>query len=463
MELVTGVESYLSSGLLPIYYFIVALGALVILMKFRFRIVPLFIVIMFIEGLFFYLSYTSDIFKNVYKIGFLALAVAIFGSKLMSINKTRNEKLFLWIFVLIGFAYLISNQINGSNLLTTLSQYLKKYGIPVLFYFGLKYEYKNPFKMKIYASLFTWLLGLQIILLFTKLLLFGFGESLVGSISFLGGAPSNTIPVLGFLLIWLKTNGRLKQKDWIFVLTLFLSMAIIGNKRSVWFIMPVIIGSVYAFVSKYIRKTIFLVYIPLLMILFVIGVKTNPTLNPDGSRWGRFDIEYVFNYSINYTFGNEEERARGDLGQGRGGGFYEFIGNVSANFSTSQYFFGLGVEEIVTQDYDEFDKEKFWIKSKGSAGAFVQNFISTGLFGTILIFLFGILLVRNINNKPLRRILYFFMIWEYVLFYNSTIIINATSILFIFIIIYHNWLQDQRQNQNAFRRDAFLKTTPLKH
>jgi hypothetical protein len=438
MELVTGVESYLSSGLLPYYYLAVALGAIVIWIKFRLKLIPFFIILLFIEGLFFYLSDSFDIFKNVYKIGFLALAVLLFGYKLLKIRKTKTEKAFLSIFILIGIAYLISYQINDSNLLTSLSQYLKKYGIPVLFYFGLKYGANRGLKMQTYAKLFTWLLSLQILLVFLKLFMFGFGESLVGSISFLGGGPSNVIPILGFLLIWLKSNGKLSRNDWVFVLVLFLSMAIIGNKRSIWFVLPVLIGALFAFVSKRIRITTFLAYIPLLIILFVIGVKTNPTLNPDGSRWGRFSLEYVFNYALNYTFGNEYDRARGDIGHGRGGGFVEFTTNVAGKFSTLQYFFGLGVEEVVTQDYDEFDEDRFGIKSKGSAGAFVQNFIATGLFGTIIIFFFGITLVRNIDNKPLRRVLYAYLAWDYILFYNLSISINAHVILLVFIILYHN-------------------------
>jgi len=444
MELVTGVETYLRSGLLPVYYIAVLLGAFIIWVKFEFKIVPLFIILLFCEGLVVYLSRNNVIFSYVYKVGFFVFAFIIFSYKLIRVKKTRHEKLFLVIFSIIGLVFLISFIINNSNFFTILSQYLKKYGIPLLFYFGLKAEYHKENNMNMYASLFTWLLGFQIILVFFKLYLFGFGESLVGSISFLGGGAGNIIPILGFFLFWIKRNDVLTKSDWLFVLTLFLSIAIIGNKRSILFVWPFVVASVYTFVSKSMKITTFVAYLPILLIVFVIGVKTNPTLNPTGSRWGKFDLNYVFDYAAHYTFGDEYYRASGNIGYGRGDGAYKIAAKLKTESLFIHYIFGYGVEEIFSQDYAGFETGKFGVRSKGALSSFAQNFVATGLLGAVLIFFFGVSLVRTLDNKQLRRIIYIFLAWDYFLFINSTIAINASSILLVFICLYYNWLKDQR-------------------
>ncbi len=81
------------------------------------------------------------------------------------------------------------------------------------------------------------------------------------------------------------------------------------------------------------KITTFVAYLPILLIVFVIGVKTNPTLNPTGSRWGgKFDLNYVFDYAAHYTFGDEYYRASGNIGYGRGdGGLIKLLQSLKLN------------------------------------------------------------------------------------------------------------------------------------
>jgi hypothetical protein len=98
-----------------------------------------------------------------------------------------------------------------------------------------------------------------------------------------------------------------------------------------------------------------------------------------------------------------------------------------------KFLFGEGINSILL-DYENFENERFGIDSKGSAGAALQNFIAYGFIGVILIFLFTISWIRLVSNYALSVILLFFLIWDYILFYNTTITINAMGISLIFIV-----------------------------
>ena len=84
------------------------------------------------------------------------------------------------------------------------------------------------------------LLIVQIILSVAKLLTVGPMESIVGTLSYSGGAYASVYPMLGFSFLWMYREGVLSKKDWIIVLGLFL-IGLVNYKRAVWFILPMFI------------------------------------------------------------------------------------------------------------------------------------------------------------------------------------------------------------------------------
>jgi len=436
MEFVTGIESYLESGLLPYYYAIGIILALYILKKFKFNKEAIFIVFAFYEGFFHYLSHYAELFEEIYKIGIVLFALYLFLFNYLQINKNKYEQLFSFVFFTIGILYIHSIFVNEDSILMNLSQYLRKHGVPFLFYFWVKKYRYSKIKMEWYAKLFIWLLMVQIILNVWKYFLFGFGESLVGSISYRGGAPGNVIPVLGFFLIWIRTKGILKKRDWIFVILLFLTMAIIGNKRSIWFTMSLMMLYTFFVTGGYsIQLGKLLKYAPLIILLFYVGVKSNPSLNPEQSRWGTFDINYIYTYAFSYLFGEKESEEY--MSHGRGGANVYYLNNVLTDLNSSKGYLGYGVEEIKTMGYEQFSEEVDHSYT-GGVSAFVSNFIMLGLIGTISIFLFGALIARQTKNNKFFFGLLAFLAFDYFLFYNSTITINADALLFVFIAFYYN-------------------------
>lgn len=436
MNFENGVDGFLQSGLLPIYYSIVAICALFVLIKFQFKPIAVFSVLLFWEGLFSYFAVSYPVISGIYKIGFVIIAILLFG-KTLSRRKTAKEKTINFLFFSLGITILISGYLNNNDFLTMGSQFLKKYSIPFLFYYGLKRKVKTEKNPGWVMNLLTWILGFQILFGLLKLVLFGFGESLVGSVSFNGGAPSNIIPVLGFLVIWVKSNGTMRRNDWIFVFGL-LVLATIGNKRSVVIILPLVIAATMVYVKKSTTLFSLIKYLPVAVTILIMGVITNPSLNPEQSRLGSFDINYLSEYVVDYTFGKKQSNSEEEVEQGRGGSFISIITVTSLKLSTKEYLFGRGMEAVFTKDYESFDASYYGVLSKGSTGAAIQNFISFGLIGMILTWLFGISIIRTLNNKNLKWILFVFVTWDYILFYNSTIIINSMSLLLVTIILFFN-------------------------
>jgi len=453
LNLTSGVDAYLSSGVLPFYYSLVVIINLALIIKFKWNKFAVFIILLFSEGLFVYLGNHISIFNSFYKIGFFAIAILLFHKPLILLKKRGNEKWMLTVILLIGIFFFISGYLNHTNPLISLSQFSKKYFILVLFYFGLR-KVNDPYLFYI-GKIFIWVLVTQVLFTLIKLILFGFGESLIGSISFDGGGPSNILPVLGFLIIFLYRKGKLSKKDWCLIFGLFL-IAVIGNKRSVIVILPLIIGATLFYVHKSISLFKLIKFLPLIFFLLYLGVRINPTLNPEGTRWGSFDLGFLQEYSINYTFGNEEAYESDDLIGGRGGSFVSFLKN-DIELKDGKFLFGEGINSILL-DYENFENERFGIDSKGSAGAALQNFIAYGFIGVILIFLFTISWIRLVSNYALSVILLFFLIWDYILFYNTTITINAMGISLIFIVELSNRIYKKPCQAISFNKYAIVST-----
>lgn len=437
MELVTGVDEYIKSGLLPYYYALVAIGAIILFYRFRLNKLSAFIILIFWEGLFAYWGQISNLpIHNIYKIGIFLYALVVFSGNIFR-KDSRADNFVNFAFIIFSISFWISAVLNEQEFLMSASQYGKKYAVPFLFFHGIKSLRFNPARAEYIGRLLIYILGFQIGFSIIKLFILGFGEAIVGSMSYKGGGPANLIPVLGFILIWIFRSGKLKRNEWWFIFALVI-ISIVSNKRSIVFILPIMIILVLAYVERSVKLVSFVKYIPIALVVFYLGIITNPTLNKEGNRWGSFDIGYVFNYASDYTFGTEKQREKDNLGHGRGGGFKEALIMGSNNFNATNYYFGHGMSEFVTKSYEEFDYKRFGLSFKGAAGGATGNFISMGLIGMITIFIFGISLIYTVKFKKFRWVLIGFFTFEYILLGSSLLVFSAHAVLLIFICIYFN-------------------------
>lgn len=433
-EFITGVDEYMASGLLSYYYLLVFIVGLFLSFKHRKLNLSLLLVLIFWEGLFVFLgAQYYSIFRPIYRIGIVTLSIILCYKGIFTIKSSKQHyvnTLFLLITVVFWISFLINNQ----QPFTSLSQFGKNYLLPFLFFHEFLRLSPYPKYFKAYSNLFRDIIIAQVIFSIVKILLLGFGESIVGSMSFTGGGLATTLPVLGLIYIWVRANGLVTKKDWLLVIGLVV-IAIASNKRAPIFILPIIVLLLNTYVYKTRTFVSLIKYIPLFFLLLYVGVRSNPSLNPEASRWGSFNLEYALLYSNDYMFGSER-RLEIDEAKiyGRGGAFLAFFSSDFYNVPIKTLFFGDGIEEIL-DSYEDFDTVKYGVAHKGALNGALAKFISLGLLGLVFHFLYGASLINFIGFKKLQHLIIGIFAWDFFLYDGVMLEHSAMAVLFVFIII----------------------------
>jgi hypothetical protein len=428
----------ISAHILLFYYFIVFASAVYILNRFGKSKFTIFVVVVFWAGFFYYLDYNGFGNINIYKIGVFYLGVSLFAKNIFSINTNRDIAVNI-IFLLFTFSYFVAQIINNYSIVTYLSQYSFKYFFPFLIYHGLK-GLKN--KSQVFdriAKFLVFIMIIQILLSIFKLISFQMvNEFIVGSMQLVGGGLAVVSPIIGFILFWLYRRGDLNTKDWVIVLS-FIFIALASAKRTPVILLPIFIFLVTTYISKGIQIKSILKYGPLVLLLFYFGVKTNYTLNPEGSTWGSFDINYVFRYVLNYYFGTDEIMNIGDTGMGRGGSILLIFNPAKFGFNNyTEMLFGKNLVSVVSGDMGRFVGGKYGVNHVGLMSAAPTMLYQLGYVGFVLYLSLILTIIGTIKHKRFKKIIIFWFLLDFLLYYNSTFLDNSMSVLMIFIIFYSN-------------------------
>lgn len=445
---------HVSSNSLLLYYTIVALGAVYILVRFGLSKTTLLIVLVFWEGLFAYLSEVYSFSDNYYKIAIFAYAAILFGPKILN-KKYEKDRIINITFILFSISFWISYFLHQQSFLTIASQYCYKYGLVFLFYHGIKDIHHKPQKTVFTARLLIYIVMVQVIFSIVKVLAIGgVMEPIVGSVQYQGGNTAVVIPILGILLIWLNKRGKLKELDWLIAISVIL-IAIASGKRTPVFVFPVVVALLIVYVQKDIQLRSLFKYIPIVLLIFYIGVKTNVGLNPEKSMWGSFNLDHFYSQVIKYNFGTE------DLGSvslfnhtaGRGGSLFLLFSPKSLDIRNSyEFLFGHGLVEVAVAKYGRFlGGAAYGIQHQGLMGSGVTLIYTLGYFGFISYLLFAFAIVGIIKNNRFRLVVISYYAVEFFLYYNTTLTSNAMAILFVFICLYSNIILSKitgkRQNE----------------
>ena len=411
-----------------LYYSLVLISFIFLLVYFR-NFVSWFIILLFYDGLFAY--YGSTVW-NSYKfmLPFFAVFIAVRAQAFSKKNLFNQQKL-LWIFLIFSTFFFFSAILNNDYLTLTLNQY-SKYFLFLASFFIIKRLILNQTKLNYQVKLLVYLLIIQGVLSVIKFFLFGVRESVIGTVAYIGGAAGTVLPILGFVFLWAIRQGKLNIKDWVIVI-LLLFIGFGSMKRAIWFIMPVVVFLFMQYIpqKRYTRRT--LIYIPVIVLTFYIGIRLNPTLNPESDYWGKFDLNYAYTYAKKYSFGDEENTSEG---VGRVGGTYNLIKSFFQNSWTSNTLFGFGLKEIYATSSEEFDAAKYGINHKGSATGIFQSYISGGVFALITTLLLALTVILYVQNARIRIALLAVFLWEY-LFYTGIILRTPSlSFLLVFCIVY---------------------------
>jgi hypothetical protein len=189
------------------------------------------------------------------------------------------------------------------------------------------------------------------------------------------------------------------------------------------------------YIPKYKFQLKHLSYLLFAPVIFYLGVRLIPSLNKEQKTWGSFNYEYAIDFATTYSFGKEDYGTR-EEGQGRGGVTLLLYNNMfKADFYTEDNLLGFGLDEIYVKDYEEFDKERFGVNSKGSITGVFQSYISVGVLGLIAFLLYSLSLINYIKPRKIFFVFLGIFCWEYFFYTGILFRIQAITVLFFYCMV----------------------------
>ena len=326
-----------------------------------------------------------------------------------------------------------------------LSQYLYKFSFVWIAYHYFKDIAYNMPKREFVKNVLLTILFVQIATSVLKIILMKFEfEGLVGSMSYGGGGPAVVIPIVALIFYWLIRNGRFNKKDWI-ITALILTIAIASGKRQPIVIYPVVLLTLFVFVSQSVRLSVLLKYLPIAFVIFYIGIRMTSTFTPEQVIGGRFDISFVRDYAMKYYFGTTRisEIFREDYqGFGRGAGMVLYFKPQMLTLSSDrELLFGKGRYEVAINKYGRFTasgRSDYGIQHSGLIGEAGSLLYSIGYVGTISMLLMAVTIIFSIKNKRLAWIMFLYFLWDFLFYYNQMLFFNSSGLIVLIIIFYAN-------------------------
>jgi hypothetical protein len=423
-----------SGPLIKIYYLIVLVAFFLVLLKYRKNKFSILIILIFFNGLF---AFYGKNLQNAYRI--VILAITLYWLFKTDPFRHTNYINIIVSFVVFSLTFLFTSFYNQDYFFIIFSQYSRYFILFSLFFILNKYYQNDSFREWLEKIIYD-LLFIQIILSVAKIFLIGLKESIVGSVGSQGGALATSLPMMGFLYIWVRKRGKLNREDWIFTLGLAF-IGFISLKRAIWFIMPVLIALLMFFVpKKRIPNRVVFLSILIVPLFFYFGVRLNPFLNKEGKIWGSFDPEYAISYARVYSFGDKDQNEKGT---GRGGAalllFEDFF-----RFDFSQKdLTGHGLRFIYATDYEAFEEMNFGVSNLGSATGAFQTKVSNGYLGIIALVWFILSILLKIKNRRLKYVIIALLFWEYFLYTGIVIRELSLSFLLLYVVLFSDIIKSR--------------------
>ena len=419
-----------------IYFVVVSLTLLWLLFTYRKNFIYIFIILLFYHGLFTFFGKASEDF---YKILMAGMSVMVFFRYKLFHSVKTSDKYILTFFLLFSASFYLSSFINSDKWTMVLSQYFSKYFLLMISYFLFKYiYYSKPEYFRPVSKLIFTLIVVQIILSLLKSALFVLHEGIVGSISSSGGALAATFPAYAIMIIWLYRKGKFNKNDWITLAGIFF-IGFSSNKRAIWFILPLVLFYIFTYLQhKNILKPLIYIF-PLIPLLLYIGVRLNPTLNPERKIWGSFDANYSMDYVVEYSFG-EENIKNAEVPAGRFSGTFSLFNKLFNSDLDKEDFWGIGQEAVRSTDYAEFLDLNTGLASKAALTGFYKTYLNFGFVGTFLLLLLFISFLRKTKDKRFKILLFLFAGWDFFFYHGTSLDSTIAMVILVYVIWYSNFI-----------------------
>lgn len=468
---------FLSSWNFTALYVLIIISFIYMLNRYKKNTVDIYFVLLFFPGLF---DAMSSAILNVYKVGLLVFTLYVFVKENGVNRMLGSNYMYLFSIIVLSIALFFSYQVAEYNTFTLFFSQNSRY----LEYFCIFYILKEQIYVKNrkqdLLKLFYDLYFLQILLAIAKLIIFRRPtEDTVGTFIYRGGSYGTCSPLIGFIVLWLYTDGVFKTKDWLYAIGLLL-IGIVTAKRAVIMIFPIEVLAFMVFVKGIkITKTIWtaFLFIPL---LFYVGVRFDPTLNPDRKRWGRFDLDYLLNYSEKYQFGNEEHLElvkeidkigkRVTISGGKATQNYVLVeGRSGATRAVIDRFFngvdltdndmfgyGYGLYHANMNDEYSYSNVDIPIKPthKGSSSGLFQSYLAIGYYGAIALIFFFFIPFIYFKKWRMGMIIAVICAWEYFMYAGIIFRTPPFMTIIFFALHYTNYELELKRAQRRLYNES---------
>lgn len=410
-----------------LYYFLLAVVYLIFLRNLRPTYLTATIMLLFNQGFLESLvpSYGVVMTKALFVV---LLFIILIRMKIKKVDK--REVLILWLFLTFSILFFTNYVIYGINLLWALYQYYK-YFFPVALFYAIKNISFSVDETLYYARLIVKLLWFQIVFSLIKLAVMGFRENVTGSIANLGGGIGIGYAVTGVILYWVMKNNQIKGRDWWFIL-LLLVIPVVSNKRAVWLIYPIIVALLIGqrITVQTLRKFSFIIFF--VPIILYVGLRLNPTLNPEGRLWGSFDPRYAYEYILSYS-GVSEEKQEEQYAQGRWGASSAIIDQVITQPLEKESLIGFARSRSGRLS-EEFRAEEYGLMSGTMVSAIGMMFLQNGWVATLLIIIVFLQMIYTIPDRRVANIIAIYILWDTIFYSGSMINAPVQSVLLVLAI-----------------------------
>lgn len=281
------------------------------------------------------------------------IEVLIITMLIIILLKQKNLKLkyleYVLLFLALCFFSFVINEVTWIQLLLFLRKYLL---IVIIFWLVDKLEF-DSITIKNLIKYCLVLFICQIFINIARFPITSITEEYIGSIAVRGGSITTIISLLGitFAFSFFLYNKKIR---YIFLVIGFIVFGLIGGKRAIVFLIPIILLVEYIFyLKKTNRISIIIGKAPVVIMLALVtiyaGVRLLPSLNTDNVIGGRFDLNFVSSwfYQYNYT---QKEIGYGKY-YGRGEAVVAVYNLLNQKYAFINILMGLGPGDIIMSGY----------------------------------------------------------------------------------------------------------------
>ena len=410
-----------------IYFSILAVIYAMFFKRPKWNLMTGFVFVLFNQGFFILMGESARIPKLIISLLIIGMAIVI-GFRI-----PRKVVLLSGLFYLFSILFFLNFYYYNLPILLAVMKYYN-YLIPFLLFSNLRASNLSEQEWDGIAKFILTLITFQSVFSVVKLFVIGYLEGIIGSVTIAGGSMAVTLPLVGLLFYWIHKNEVIKGKDWYFV-GYILIIGVASLKRAIWFIYPILLGLLLLKSASFRRARTVAYASVLIPLVFYVGLRSNPTLNPEGIVWGSFDPEFALNYALDYS-GVSEEKRESDLAQGRWGASWALVMSLDEHFFSAAGLLGLPSERSGYLDSEEFVAEDFGLKHGTMVSGIGTMILKHGYIASLIILLIYIYIIMGVPNRFMRGTLLTLLFWNVFIYSGGFISTPTQAMLFIMVCEY---------------------------